>query len=399
MNVAGRLVRRNRVKLWTLALTLLAFGIALGAVQADEDQAYLALFAETSMTVMPMMAGMADMLENLPAGIPLPPEVKAMLEGGKPERKLTVRLWSPGLAPKNATAWIAPPEGLRQGKRLDLSIYRPTPDEAEGAGEVALPPGMPKFEEMTIKIYWGSSPTVRPGQPKVIRIKDMPLELSADMRAKMQRAMEEGGSYFYKPDWTTAYWPNDKKPVTIAEDASLVGSYALTTSYTGNVTIEAPEEVDFLAPFELTSPEGEEGPNLEEALALVWEQIPHALGIHASIVGFEGRNTIVMWSSAETMDEGNPTPDMEYLEMAQVRAYVEQGLMMPGETTEVTVPEGIFAQCMMPMLTMTGYGPGASLPEGQPLPRIQTKTTLTMQLGKMTGMAGMGGFGDMGGDN
>jgi len=44
------------------------------------------------------------------------------------------------------------------------------------------------------------------------------------------------------------------------------------------------------------------------------------------------------------------------------------------------------------MFMMVGYGPGAALDKGQPLPRIQTKTTLSIMLsGKgMSGMAGMG---------
>ena len=33
------------------------------------------------------------------------------------------------------------------------------------------------------------------------------------------------------------------------------------------------------------------------------------------------------------------------------------------------------------MLTMIGYGSGAALAEGQPLPRVQTKTTLNAMLG------------------
>ncbi len=376
---------KNKITLSVLLALTLTLALSLGAAWAQDDQAFFGIFAETSLMVMPGMGGVADMLKDMPAGVPIPDELKAMLEGGKPERKLTMRLWSPGIASDDAFAWVAPPEGLGVGDRLDLMLYRPQPDE----GDAAIP-GMPDLDQMTLKIYWGSSPTVKPGQPMVIKFTDLPDLQSAQMREKMRAAMAEGGRYFHKPDWTTAYWPNeDKDPVTIGEEASLVGNYALTTNYTGNIEIEAPEDVEFLAPIELSSPDTSEAPDLEEALLLEWAEIPHALGIHAGIVGMEGRNTLVLWSSSETLDEDSMLPDMDYLEMAQVRAFVASGMMMPGDATECTAPEGIFAECTMPMLTMVGYGPGASLPEGQPLPRVQTKTTLGMQLGSM--MAGMGG--------
>jgi len=52
--------------------------------------------------------------------------------------------------------------------------------------------------------------------------------------------MQRRTSYFYKPDWTTGYWRPNGQPGRIAPTASLVGHYALTTSYTGNVEIDAP---------------------------------------------------------------------------------------------------------------------------------------------------------------
>jgi len=378
----------NRKTVW-IALALLAVSVTAGL--AAEGQAYLGIFAETSVNIMPGMAAM------LPPGMDLsklPPEVAAMLKGG-PQRKLDVRLWSPGIAAQDATAWIAPPAGLKLGNRLDLELYRPTVEEGEsGPGE--MPPGTPKFEEMTIKIYWGSSPTVKPGQPKVIKIGDLTDAQKAEMEAQAKAAMARAGNWFYKPDWTTAHWPHEKQPGVIKDDASLVGEYALTTNYTGNIKIAAPENVDFLAPFELSSPDPKGAPDLTKPIELVWEQIPNALGLHAHIFGMEGMKTIIIWTSSEVLPEGMTMPSFDYLEMAEVRKYVDEQVMMKGDTAAATVPEGIFANTMMAMLSMVGYGPGASLPEGQPLPRIQTKTTLSMMLGDM--MKGMGGMmGEMGG--
>jgi len=375
---------RNRLAL----VMLVSLGLCVGVGPAADDQAYLGIFAETSLTAMPGMAsmpGMADMLKNLPEGVELPPQVAAMLKGGEAQRKLDIRLWSPGIAPKDATAWVVPPAGLKAGNKLNLALYRPTAQQ----GEVAMPPGMPKFEEMTIKIYWGSSPTVRPGQPRIIRVADMPADKKAEMQAKQQAAMAQGGSYYYKPDWTTAHWPNEDDEGTIANDATLTGDYALTTSYTGNVTLPVPANVNFLAPFTLSSPDPKEVPDLTKALPLKWAAIPNALGLHARISGMEGRSTIVIWTSSENLPEGMESIDTDYPQMAEVRQWVADKIMMEGTATECVVPEGIFAKCAMAMLSMVGFGPGAALDQGQPIPRLQTKTTFNMNMSDMAKAAGM----------
>ncbi|NLC56998.1 MAG: hypothetical protein GX774_09195, partial [Armatimonadetes bacterium] len=99
------------------ALTLTALTTAMAA----EDQAYLGLFVETKVM---KMAGMPAMPE-LPAGVDLSqvPGLANLMGMGAPQRALTVRLWSPGLAPKEATAHLLVPAGLKQGERLDLELY------------------------------------------------------------------------------------------------------------------------------------------------------------------------------------------------------------------------------------------------------------------------------------
>ncbi len=387
-----------RTVLVALALLLLCSVVA----QAANDQAFLAILAETTsmkmagMPPMPEMPAMPDM-KDLPKGIDLS-KMPGMKPGGAaiggmfggPKRLLNVRLWSPGLAPNDATAYITPPAGLKQGDKLDLELYRPKPEQTSdegGMGKGQFDPDAVK--DFTIKIYWGSSATVKPGQPKIIRWEGMPAEQKEAMKkeARRQQAMS---SYFYKPNWTTGYWPTQKQPGQIAKDASLVGNYQLTTTYTGNVAIEAPSNVDFLAPIDITSPDLAEEVALDQAIKFEWKKIPNALGLHASIFGMEGQNTMIIWSSSEVYNEGMMSTDWDYLQMAEVRAFVQSTVMMPGDKTTVTVPEGIFAKCAMPMMRMIGYGPGAALDKAQPLPRIQTKTTLSVMLGGMGGMAGMG---------
>ena len=367
-----------------LLLALVLLIVATGALAAD-NHAYLAILAETTAH---KTAGMPAMPE-MPAGVSIPnlPDLKAML-GGAPQRLLNVRLWSPGIAPADAFAYIIPPAGLKQGDRLNLEIYRPPTETVEG-GKPG--PGAEAAQGFTIKIYWGSSETVRPGQPKIIRWEGMTPEQKATMQKQANEARGQS-SYFYRENWTTAYWPTKTQPGKIAPDASLVGNYALTTNYTGSVAIDAPSTVNFLAPFELTSPKLDRVVPLADPIRLVWKPIPTALGLHAAIFGMEGKNTLILWSSSEVETEGMMT-DWGYLEMAKVLELVKSTVMMKGDRTSATVPAGIFQNCDMASLSMVGYGPGTALDQGQPLPRIQTKTTLTVMLGgkSMPDMSGLGG--------
>ncbi len=370
-------------------ITTLAALASMAVPSMADDQAFLGIFAETKVQ---KMFGM-KMPEIPGMDLSAMPGMEMIL--GKPTRTLDVRLWSPSLAPQNAAASIAPPPGLKQGDKLDLAIYRPKPGQLEPEEDPKTQdPG--KVEDFTIKIYWGSSKTVRPGQPRVIKFDGLTPEQKAAIKAAQAKADKVAkGQYFYKPDWTTAYWPTEKQPGKIAMDAKLPGLYALTTNYTGNVELEAPAQVDFLAPIEITSPASDNKIDLTKFIPFQWKPIPNAIGLYASIMGFVGKNTMIMWYSSEVFEEGVPATNWDYLQMAEVRQYVEQKKFMPGNAVNVDVPEGIFKDTDMTFMQMVGYGPGAALAKAQPLPRIQTKTTLMLILGgKAMDDMGMPDFGE-----
>ena len=50
--------------------------------------------------------------------------------------------------------------------------------------------------------------------------------------------------------------------------------------------------------------------------------------------------------------------DWGFLQMAEVRKFVKDTIMMAGDRTTVTVPAGIFANADMANMMMVGYGPG-----------------------------------------
>ncbi len=354
-----------------LAVALMG-GVLVPSTQ--QDQAYLAILAETKVG---RMAGMPMFdLKDLPPGFKLPPE--AMMFAGQPTRLLNVRLWSPSIAPASATASIAPPGGLKQGNKLDLELYRPEPG-ATGSTEKSKEFDPDSTPEFTIKIYWGSSETVKDGQPKIIRWADLPAGQKEAMR-QQAKEMERANSYFYKPNWTTGYWPTKNQAGNIDKAASLVGKYSLTTNYTGNVEIEAPSNVDFLDPISIATPNLEKKIDLKKSINLGWKEIPNALGLYGSVFAMEGKSTLILWSSSEVFND-SMMDNMGFLQMAEVREFVQRTLFMEGNRTKVSIPAGIFQNVDFAMYNMSGYGPGAALDKAQPLPRIQTKTSLMIMLG------------------
>jgi hypothetical protein len=363
----------------TVGLVMVALGTGASALAGSgEDQSYFAILAETKMM---RMAGMpAIEIPDLPPGVKLPPGV---VLPGKATRSLNVRLWSPLIAPDNATASVSIPSGLKLGEKLDLELYRPTPEENSGKTSAPGGQGAPP-QDFTIKFYWGSSATVQAGQPKIIKFGDLTPEQMREMskRAAEGAPMSRGGkvSYFYRPNWTTGYWPTQRQPGTIDKDASLVGSYNLTTTYAGNVSIDVPSSVNFLAPIDMTSPDLSKRPPLDQAIQFKWAAITGALGLNASIIGMEGRNTLIVWSSSETFND-QIMADTNYLQMAEVRQRVADHLFMGPDTSSVTVPAGIFKDADFAMMNMIAYGPGSALDNTNPIPRVQTKSTLQIMLG------------------
>lgn len=353
------------MRITLLSLLLLASLALAGAV---ENQAFLGIFAETTVQKTVGMPDMTEMLKDLPAGMAFPP---GMTLPGLPQRRLTVRLWSPGIAPKNAFAKLAVPGGLKLGPTLNLDLYRPTPTTGK-KGDTVDPGAIPDF---TLIRYWGSSPTVKPGQPEVIKFKDM-IPTEQDVVREQANKQNE---YYYKPNWTTGYWPTEEQPGVIEPEASLTGHYALTTNYTGNVAIDVPETVRFLDSIQFSSPKLDKKIDFTKPIVFRWKPIPGVLGYHAYITGMKGKNTLITWSSSEI--KKIDSFGWDYLQMSEVRQLVAETAFMGPDRVEVTVPAGIFKDCDTVMFMMIGYGTGTALAEGQPLPRVQTKTTISIMLG------------------
>lgn len=373
---------------FALFLAILAFA---GANQASlalaaDDQATLRIFADAQVM---RIAGMPEMpaLPNLPVNIPGLSSIPGL--SGAPLRMLSVRLFAPIIAPDNATASLAIPTALKLGPKLDLALYRPTAEEPQ-EGEIN-PEQVPDF---TVLRYWGSSLTVKEGQPETINWGALTPEQEALLREQMQKAAKKS-SYFYGEDWTTGYWPSGKATGNVDAKASLVGKYALTTTFIGNVALEVPKGVDFLSGIKLTSPDLTGFPPLDQAMTFTWEPVKGVFGYHAIITGMKGEKTMITWSSSEVKEDTMGTWD--YLDADRVADLVKQKVVMAPDRTDFSVPAAIFKDCDAVFLMMIGYGPGVAPGQGQPLPTLQTRTTLMAMLGGKEAEKQMGGAEEEGG--
>jgi hypothetical protein len=354
-----------------VSLASLVFGATVGLHPslAADDQAYLRIFADTQVM---KMAGMPPLppMPNIPGLGSMMKKIPGM---GGPMRTLQVRLFAPLIAPDNATASLAIPDVLKLGPKLDLELYRPKPEPVK-PGEVS-PDQTPDF---TVLRYWGSSPTVREGQPETFNWGALTDEQKAMLREEMSKSAKKS-QYLYKEDWTTGYWPNGKATGMLDDKASLVGHYALTTTFTGNVQLDVPSGVDILGGINLTAPDLTQFPPLDQAMTFNWDPVDGVLGYYATIIGMKGDKTMITWSSSEVKE--GAVSAWDYLDENRVAELVEATVFMAPDRQEVTVPAGIFQDCDTAFMMMIGFGRGVAPGQGTPLPSLQTRTTLMVTLG------------------
>ncbi len=298
------------------------------------------------------------------------PTESETLAGGRPLRHLEIRLRSPGLAPAGASAFVTPPAGLGLGPRLPLTLSRPT----------APRPG-PPTRNYLLKLYWGSSSTARPGQPKLLRFAD----LTPEQQAALQRQLAElalGPPWppRPRPNETLAFWPPEPPLGQVGPTASLAGRYTLTTTYAGNAMLLVPQRTNFLAPLTLLRPDLAHRLPLNRALPLHWNRLPRLVGQQALVIGKEGENTLVLWMAAPRATAAL-FRDWKHLEPQTIRELVRHGALLPPGQTRVTLPAGIFANVDLAHLVLIGYGPETRAPSPQYRARLATRTTLLAVLG------------------
>lgn len=336
--------------------------------------------ATHSMAGMPEMGGMGKMAMGMFGGGSMQNNYGATRFGAMPGRYVDIALLNtlnPGVEAEDRI-----PAGLKLGDSLPL--LPPKAEVREPAGD--MPEGQ-KDAKARILIYWGCGSTIRPGQPKEIRIdvKDGQAKVSGSMQGRYvpDRTAKVGPSY--------ALWPNERQHKMVPEGASLVGEHQITgAKVPESLKFTLEQAQDFMPKIALES----QG-SLDSGQTWRWQPVDRARAYFLHAFGTQG-DAIVMWSSSETADAGMGVFD--YLPGATIDKWIKEKVLLEPATTTCAMPKGIFAPpdgktASGGMMRMIAFGPESNFaypprPSNPKTPwnpewnvRVRTKSTTTAILG------------------
>lgn len=240
--------------------------------------------------------------------------------------------------PAGTNGTHAIPPGMAMGASLPLEpVPKPQPGGTSGQFDYERPKGR-------LLLYWGCSPTVRPGQPRVL---DMATASIEDFgRFFMGRYSPERGATS-RPGH--AIWPNETDRQRVPKDASLLGEHAVTgDGVPPGLKFAIGERQDFMERLRLAAP-GDPKASIEAS----WNAVAHARAYFLQAMGGDG-NDMILWSSSDVPDAGLGLVD--YLSHANIDQWVKDKVLMPATQQRCAIPQGIFGQAGGAMLRGIAYG-------------------------------------------
>ncbi|MEN6355971.1 MAG: hypothetical protein ABFD83_02675 [Armatimonadota bacterium] len=256
-------------------------------------------------------------------GVPAFTPTPGVDEASPAVRSISMELYSNSSA-AGPEASVTLPEGLKLSKTARMQVTPFTqPSQAQSA------------DQITVKTYWGSSETVGTGQPSI----------------KQMATTDETRQPDYK---TAALWPGRGKGFEtgpISDDASAVGTYKLTTNYTGSTAVTLDDAQNFLAPIELADP-GKDI-DIEKSIKLEWKAVPGALAYWVAAYGGNEEETIAWAAGSKSGADVNIDTALSHDEITKM---LEQKALLGPDVTSVTIPAGIFKGSTGVMFTITAIG-------------------------------------------
>lgn len=268
------------------------------------------------------------------------------------------------------------PPGMQGGKRMKLDLGSSQPARGEPRAAHAIPPGLalgpslplltprleraparererddePEFERPKgrMLIYWGCGETVRPGQPVIFDFASMnPQDAARAFRSRgisRPRGPAQGRSRTY------GTWHNEEDSRPVPANGSLRGDHVVSGNYSPEIRFAVGEQYDFMQAVAFDQVRKNPG----GAFAVKWNSIPTATGYFATAMGQgDNQNDVVTWSSSEVQEMGQAL--MDYIAPAEVERLIREKVVMPPQTTECSVPAGIFKSDAA-MLNFIAYG-------------------------------------------
>lgn len=262
--------------------------------------------------------------------------------GGGPQRMLNLFLLSRQKAANPEATHDIPP-GQNMGPTLPLLLPRVERETRRGG------PGEETYEKPKARmlVYWGCGDEVRAGQPRIADTeKTSPQEFA---QALSGRTPPNRGTP-YGPG--RAVWPNERDSKQVPSNSSLQGEHFVHGNYTPDVRFSVGRMQDFMDPVALSAP----GP-LSSAIRMEWQAVSTAQGYFATAMAHREKSNeteTIIWSSSEVPETGFGL--MDYLPNDYLRRMIADKVVMPSNTTNCTIPKGIFDGVEGAMARMIAYG-------------------------------------------
>jgi hypothetical protein len=252
--------------------------------------------------------------------------------GISPPRILDIAFWNslkPGIEVSQRV-----PSGLKLGEKLPLLPILPEKVTQSGPGEDYKPDDKEREKPKgRLLFYWGCSPTVRAGQPRIVDLSKITVENA--------QVMGLAFSGRYAPDRgarvASGYdvFPNERDQRSVPKGGSLVGEHQLSgdsVPETFKFTLGAAQ--DIMPPIELQS----QG-NPTESVALSWASVPNAKGYFLHAMGGQGED-MIFWASSDVPDTGFGMFD--FLPNGTIDKWIKEKVLLAPSVTQCAVPKGIF---------------------------------------------------------
>ena len=265
-------------------------------------------------------------------GMEMPPGMGGLMPPGmRGGKRMKLDLGSSQQAAGDPRAAHAIPAALSMGPSLPLltpRIERAPARERDDEPQFEQPKGR-------MLIYWGCGETIRSGQPVIVDFASLnPQDAS---RAFRGRSISRPRGPAPGRDRTYATWPNQEDSRQVPPAGSLLGDHTISGNYSPEIRFAVGERHDFMDAVAFDPVHKTSG----GAFAVKWKTVPTATGYFATAMGQgDSQNDLVTWSSSEVQEMGQVL--MDYIPPAEVERLIREKVVMPPQTTECTVPAGIF---------------------------------------------------------
>lgn len=318
------------------------------------------------------------------------PNIAMMMRGGADPNAVThsliLQLGSTRHADGEPTAEHDPPDGLGAGPMLPLVTPQAQPAHEE------TPSGPPeRFRQPhgRMLIFWGCGEHAGPGQPYVIDFASLTGPAAAQKFAGLMRGIAVTPMQPPSPQRFATYgeWPNERSDTSVPANGSLTGDHLVKGNYTPDIHFSLTPQQDFLPAFNLTT----NSKNPSGSASLGWQAMQGVQGYFATMIGAQGQDQVVMWTSSATQAPAFGMPD--YLSDGEIARLVASHTLMAPSQTQCTIPvEAVQAAGQGGFFQLVGYGGEANF--AYP-PRPSPHTDWTVKVRYRTSTGGLVGM-DMG---